>query len=130
MKVPLSEEAAQAFAQRFVACCNRGDIEAVLGHFAEDCTFDSPLAEKYVGTTRLAGKAALRAYWQKASAEIKDVHFDVDLVAVAPSQRAVLIVYRMRLGGHQQYVSDRLIFNEEGLVVSGMGLYGPPAYPV
>lgn len=82
MKVPPSEEAAQAFAQRFVACCNRGDIEAVLGHFAEDCTFDSPLAEKYVGTTRLAGKAALRAYWQKASAEIKDVHFDVDLVAV------------------------------------------------
>src|SRR3569832_1698301 len=101
--VPLTDEVAQAFAQSWVACCNRGDVEGLLGQFAEDCTFESPLAEKYVGTTRLSGKAALRAYWAKAGAEIGTVHFDIDIVAVVPSQRTVLIVYKMLLGTQRSY---------------------------
>jgi ketosteroid isomerase-like protein len=126
MKLPLSEEAAQAFALSWLACLNRGDVEAVLGYFAEDCTFESSLAEKYVGTTRLTSKAALRAYWEQARGDLGSVHFDLEVIAVAPSQRAVLITYRMQIGDRCQYVGDRLIFNQEGLISSGMGLYGPP----
>lgn len=124
--VPFTEEVGRAFALSWVECCNRGDVEALLGYFAEDCTFESPLAERYAGTTRLTGKTALRAYWAKAGADIKTVHFDLEVVAVAPSQRTLLIVYKMLLGTQRTYSCDRLSFNREGLISSGMGLYGPP----
>lgn len=129
IKLPLSEATAHEFALSWVACCNRGDVEALLEYFAEDCVFESPFAEKHVGTTRLASKAALRAYWEKARDQIGTVRFDIECVAIAPRQRTLLIVYRMLLGGGRQYSCDRLIFNEEGRIASGMGLYGPPVLP-
>ncbi len=57
---------------------------------------------------------------------VGSIHFDIDSVAVAPSQREILIVCQMQLGDRRVYCADRLILNEEGLVSRGMGLYGPP----
>ena len=121
-----SPDAALAFGRHWADCWSRGDVEAVLDHFAEDCIFESPLAEKHAGQTRLVGKAALRAYWYKALAAIGALQFEVDFVATAPTRRAVTIVYRARLGERHLHACERLLFDEQGLVASGMGLYGPP----
>ena len=91
-RAPLSSEAATAYGRDWAASWNRGDIEAVLEHFAEDCSFESPLAEKHAGSTKVVGKAALRAYWQKALAAIGAVYFEIDFVAV---QRAVRARWRV-----------------------------------
>lgn len=73
----------------------------------------------------MIGKAALLQYWQTALAAIGTVQFDVDFVATAPLQRAITIVYRARLGQRHVHACERLIFGADGLVHSGMGLYGP-----
>lgn len=121
-----SPDAALDFGRHWAACWSRGDVEAVLSHFAEDCVFESPLAEKHAGQTRLIGKTALRAYWHKAVAAIGALRFEVDFVATAPTRQALTIVYRAHLGERHVHACERLIFGEQGLVVSGMGLYGPP----
>lgn len=125
-EAPLAPAAATAFGLSWAESWNRGDLEAVLAHFAEDCCFESPFAEKYAGSTRVLGKAALRAYWQKALRGIGGVHFAVDFVATCAEARAITIVYRARLGERQLHACERLIFDEGGRVAAGMGLYGPP----
>jgi ketosteroid isomerase-like protein len=122
----LSETAAQAFGQAWAGHWNRGDFEAVLAHFADDCVFESPLAEKHAGTTRLVGKEAVRSYWRAAIAAIGTVHFTVHFVAVATDARAITIVYQAELGPRRLHACERLIFGADGKVTSGMGLYGPP----
>ncbi len=123
---PWTPEAAHTFGQQWAQSWNRRDIEAVLSHFTEDCSFESPFAEKHAGTNRVRGKAALRTYWQKAIGDIGDIHFAVDFVAANATKRAITIVYRAHLGQRHLHACERLIFNEQGLVSSGMGLYGPP----
>jgi hypothetical protein len=125
LSAPLSEAAAEEFGRAWAGHWNSGDIEAVLAHFAEDCVFESPLAEKHAGTTRLRGKPALRAYWREALSAIGTVHFTVQFVAVSTAQRAIAIVYCARLGERYLHACERLIFNPSGQVVAGMGLYGP-----
>jgi hypothetical protein len=120
-----TEPAARAFGLAWAESWNRGDVEAVLAHFAEDCVFESPFAEKYAGGTRIVGKDALRAYWKAALAGLGAVHFDVDFVATSPASRGIVIVYRARLGARQLHACERMTFGPSGKVARGMGLYGP-----
>jgi hypothetical protein len=123
---PLDEEAALAFGRAWAEAWNRGDVEAVLAHYADDCVFESPLAEKHAGTTRLVGKAALRSYWLAALAAIGRVQFEIDFVGVSKAARAITIVYRAELGQRRVHACERIIFGPSGKAQSGMGLYGPP----
>ena len=67
------------FADAWCDAWNRRDIDAVLAHFCDDVVFTSPVAQRVVpesgGTVR--GKAALRAYWQQALAQVPDLHFTI-----------------------------------------------------
>lgn len=123
---PLDEASAVAFGRNWADRWSRGDFEAVLAHFSDDCVFESALAEKYVGSTRVEGKAALRAYWTAALADIGRLQFDVDFVAHSTSARAITIVYRATLGNGTLHACERLVFGPSGLITRGMGLYGPP----
>jgi hypothetical protein len=123
---PLAEEPARAFGLAWAEHWNSGDIEAVLAHYAEDCVFESPFAETYAGTTRVVGKPALRAYWTAALARLGKVHFDVEFVGVCRESRSITILYRAELGARRLHACERVSFGPSGLVVRGMGLYGPP----
>lgn len=125
-EAPLDEAAARAFGLAWAESWTRGDVEAVLAHYADDCVFESPLAEKYAGTTRLEGKPALRAYWMAAVAAIGRMRFEVDFVAVCRASRAITIVYRAELGARHEHACERIVFGPSGLASRGMGLYGPP----
>ena len=121
-----SPRSATDFGREWAAAWNRGDVEAVLAHFADDCVFESALAEKHAGTSRVVGKEALRAYWTQALAALGSVRFSVELVALAEADKALAIVYRAELGERHVHACERLIFGEDGRVRAGMGLYGPP----
>jgi ketosteroid isomerase-like protein len=122
----LEESSARAFGLTWADAWNRRDVEEVLSHFADDCVFESPLAEKHAGTTRLVGKTAVRKYWTTALSAIGALRFEVDFVAVNVEARAIAIVYRATLGDRRLHACERLVFGPSGKVTMGMGLYGPP----
>jgi steroid delta-isomerase len=114
----------RAFAEKWAAAWNRKDIEAVLGHFAEDARFTSPKAEVIAGTPELVGKAALRAYWAQAISRIGVIHFTIERVVVDREARSLLIVYQGTLDDRRVLAGELLTFAATGEVIRGDALYG------
>lgn len=109
----------EAFAARWAAAWNARDIEAVLAHFAEDCTFTSPVARQlFGGDGVIRGKATLRAYWTHALEKVPDLHFEV--LGVHSGIDTVVIHYRNQRGNE---VCEVLSFGPDGQVVLGHGTY-------
>ena len=108
-----------AFATSWCAAWNAHDLDAVLAHFHDDVVFTSPMAIRMVPDSggRIAGKAALRAYWTEGLRRIPDLHFTVERVFAGVD--TVVIQYRNQ-GGIP--VSEVLTF-AGGLVISGHGTY-------
>jgi ketosteroid isomerase-like protein len=115
----VTEIEVRQFAAAWVRAWNEHDVEAVLAHFADTVEFTSPVAARVVpesgGVVR--GKAALRAYWNRALTQVPDLHFEVD--AVYAGVGTVVIAYRNQAGGR---VSEVLEFDGD-LVVRGHGTY-------
>lgn len=129
--IPLSgtmtEAAAQQFARDWVDAWNRRDAEAVLAHYAEDAVFTSPKAERIVGTARLVGKAALRAYWQAALAQIASIRFTLDAASWSPRAQTVTVLYQAELNGAAPVRATEIMRFRDGLVSQGEALYGASA---
>ena len=109
-----------AFAQEWVAAWNAHDLERILSHYAEDVVFISPRAQQIVGTARLEGKPALRAYWGKALSLLPDLHFDLETVFEGVGR--VTLIYSRRGAGR---AAETFVFGEDGLVVESMACYAP-----
>lgn len=111
----------QAFARQWCDAWNCHDIEAVLAHFAEDVLFTSPVACRVVPQSAgvIHGKAALRAYWQRALAKVPDLHFT--MIGVYEGVDTIVIHYSNQIGGA---VCEVLHF-EGALVREGHGTYLP-----
>jgi ketosteroid isomerase-like protein len=106
-----------AFVAAWEAAWNRHDIEAVLAHFADDAVFASPIAAKLLPESqgRVAGKAAIRAYWQKGLALNPALRFKV-----ARTFAGVDIVVIEFLNEKGQTRAEVLKFRD-GQVVEGYG---------
>lgn len=112
-----------SFAQRWANGWNDRDLDAVLEHFAEDCTFTSPVAAQLLGGDGvIRGKAALRKYWTLGLEKIPDLHFEVLGVFTGIDTR--VIHYRNQRGNE---VCEVLTFGPDGLVVTGHGTYSGAA---
>jgi hypothetical protein len=107
------------FARRWLAAWNAHDLEALLGHFADDVVFTSPVAAQLLDGSDgvIRGKEALRAYWTEGLRRIPDLRFEV--VGVYAGAEAIVINYRNQKGG---LVNEVLIFDGE-LVRQGHGTY-------
>ncbi len=112
-------DAARAFAQDWIAAWNARDLDAVLAHYSEDCTFASPLVARFTGEPggRLFGKARLRTYWATALAALPSLHFE--LVDVLTGVDCLTILYR----GHRGLTAEVCELNAAGRVVRGFALY-------
>lgn len=110
---------APSFAAEWCAAWNAHDLDAVLAHFHDDVVFASPVAAKLLPETggRIAGKAALRAYWEEGLRRIPDLHFTVERVFAGLD--AIVIQYRNQ---RDVSVSEVLIFDGDR-VRSGHGTY-------
>jgi acyl-CoA thioesterase FadM/ketosteroid isomerase-like protein len=124
---PLTEAAAQQFARDWVDAWNRRDAEAVLRHYAEDAVFVSPKAERFVGTPRVLGKAALRAYWQAALSQIRELEFSLEQALWSPRSETLTVVYRAALQGQPPVCAAEIMRFRDGVIVHGEALYGGAA---
>ncbi len=112
-------DAARAFAHGWIHACNARDLDAVLAHYSEACTFASPFVARFAGEPdgRLEGKASLRAYWTAALAALPTLHFE--LVDVLTGVDCITILYR----GHRGLTAEVFELGADYNVVRGFALY-------
>jgi acyl-CoA thioester hydrolase len=122
-----SEAAAQAFARDWIAAWNRRDAEAVLAHYTEDCAFTSPKAERITGHARVEGKAALRAYWQRALEQSGKLEFTLELAAYSARSATLTVLYRAQFEGRDPQRATEIMRFRGPLVAEGEALYGATA---
>jgi ketosteroid isomerase-like protein len=104
---------ADAFAREWIAAWNAHDLDRILAHYAEGVVFSSPKAATITGSSRVTGKAALRAYWQQALA--RSPHLQFELERIYSGADCISIAY-VRNGALR--VCETLEF-ENNLVVRG-----------
>src|SRR5512147_2996224 len=77
---------------------NAHDLDRVLGHFADDVVFTSPVAARVVPGSAgvIRGKQALRAYWTEALRRIPDLRFVV--LGVYLGVNTLVLNYRDQTG--------------------------------
>lgn len=115
----------QSHADHWIAAWNRGDVEAVVSAFSDDAVFISAVAEPYVGTSRIQGKAALRDYWVAALADRPGLHFElVAAICDEPGQQLV-VHYIASANGKRAFACEIMRF-DNGRQVYGEALYGAP----
>ena len=73
------KEFADRFAAEWIQAWNAHDLGRVLSHYTETFEMTSPLISEIAGepSGRLAGKAAVRAYWSKALQAMPDLRFEL-----------------------------------------------------
>jgi acyl-CoA thioesterase FadM/ketosteroid isomerase-like protein len=125
----MTDEWAQAFAHAWTDAWNRRDYEAVLAHYAEDAVFTSPKAERFTGSAVVHGKAALRAYWQTALAQLDRLHFTLEEALWSARTETLSVVYRAELGGQAPAHAVEIMRFRAGRIVRGEALYGATELP-
>jgi len=120
----MTSEKAKTFASEWAAAWNARDIDRVLAHFSDDIRFTSPTAQAVVGTPVVQGKAALRAYWSQAMSRIGSLRFTIHRVVWDADARELAIIYLSDIDGRTRSVSENLVFNENGVVVSAEVFHG------
>ena len=106
------------FATRWIADWNSRDIDKVLAHYTPDAEFRSPGAVAIVGTGRVRGHDALRAYWSAALAKRPNLRFH--LKAAFYGDQAIAIHYGDEIG---RDVIETLVLNEAGRAIFGCACY-------
>ncbi len=122
----MGREDAIEFARQWIDCWNRGDVEAVLGHFDEAVRFTSPKAIAVLGRGNVEGRAELRSYWQARLAQIDSLRFTLERVLWDGEQRTMAILYVADLNGQRSRACEFLRFGESGTAVEGAAMYGAP----
>lgn len=109
----------ETFVAAWLAAWNAHDVEAVLSHFHDHATFTSPFAALLVPESggRVAGKQAIRDYWNAGLARVPDLHFTLEAVFVGVD--CLVIAY---VNQKQVRVSEVLKF-EGDRVIEGHGTY-------
>ena len=109
------------FANHWIKAWNSHDLEAILSHYAEDIVFLSPIAAARVGTGRVVGREALRAYWAAGLAAQPDLKFTPEQVLTGHD--ALTLRYANHRG---QSVAETFEFGHDGKVVRASACYDPP----
>jgi ketosteroid isomerase-like protein len=120
----MNREEVEIFARQWADAWNNRDVEKVLEHFHEDVIFTSPTALAVVGRPTVNGKAALRAYWVKALNRIETIRFSIERLVWDPQRGELAIIYMSEINGKSKKVSENLIFNQNGLVVTAEVFHG------
>lgn len=107
-----------AFAQSWIDDWNSHDIDRVLGHYAADAEFRSPIAKQRIGNGVVRGHDELRAYWSPAFVLRPELRFR--LKCAFAGNNAISINYSDELG---RDIVETLVFGEGGKAVLGIACY-------
>ena len=108
------------FANDWIESWNAHDLNRILSHYSEVCEVTSPMIKVVLGleTGTLAGKKALRKYWEAALKMIPDLRFE--LKAVTESMASVAIFYKSNLG---KKAIEVMFFDQNGKVYKAIVHY-------
>ena len=115
---------ARQFAAEWIRNFNAKDVDAVLGHFAEDVDFTSPRAVAVAGTATLRSRPELARYWHEGVKAIRSIRFTLDYLINDETTRRLTIVYVSEIDGRKVRAAEIFEFNESRQVVRGEALYG------
>jgi hypothetical protein len=76
--MPLDDQRAHRFAEKWYAAWNSHDLHAILDHYADEVEMASPLVSRLTGRDdgRIVGKDALSAYFAAGLERYPDLHFE------------------------------------------------------
>jgi ketosteroid isomerase-like protein len=96
----MTRDDARQLANDWVAAWNAHDLEAILGHYEDDVELISPTAAQLLGRAdgRVAGKAALRAYFELGLAAYPELRFELEDVLCGVN--SVVLYYTNQKGTH------------------------------
>jgi predicted ester cyclase len=79
---PMTKDDAWAWANDWIAAWNTHDLERILKHYEEAVDLTSPVAAQLLGKPdgKVAGKANLRAYFQRGLEAYPNLHFQLESV--------------------------------------------------
>lgn len=107
-----------AFAAAWIDGWNRRDLETVLGFYAPNVQFTSPLAQKLTGHATVVGRDALRAYWTEGLKRRPALRFE--LIEVFEGAGGVAIHFQDENG---RRTVETLHFASDGKVERSMAFY-------
>ena len=115
----MEKEFALQFANEWIAAWNSHDLDRILAHYEDDFEMSSPIIRTLAGepSGKLRGKAAVRAYWEKALQKIPDLRFE--LAQALAGVESVTICYK----GHRGPVAEVLHFSPRGKVRAAFAHY-------
>jgi ketosteroid isomerase-like protein len=116
----MTEARADELVREWIDAWNARDLERVLAHWSDQCVFSSPLVVKVTGdpSGTVHGKAALRAYWQRAMEANPTLHFTLERVFVGHD--SVVIGYRNHRG---QSCAEWIRVGADGQAIAGAAHY-------
>jgi hypothetical protein len=120
----MTSSEAVGFAEQWVESFNRRDVESVLYHFADECTFSSPKAMAITGRETLNSRQELRDYWSAAVGSIRSLHFTLQRVVNDPAAKTLVILYRAEIDGVQKRAAEVYEFDDSSRIIRGEALYG------
>jgi predicted ester cyclase len=76
----VTKEDARDFANHWIAAWNAHDLDLILSHYDDRVELTSPVAARLLGTSdgRVAGKANLRAYFQRGLTAYPELQFHLE----------------------------------------------------
>jgi hypothetical protein len=94
----VTKEEAWKLAEEWVGAWNAHDLERIVAHYEEGVELTSPVAAQLLGIPggKVAGKANLRAYFQKGLAAYPELQFRLEDVFWGVS--SVVLVYKNQKG--------------------------------
>jgi predicted ester cyclase len=96
----MNRDAAWAFANDWIAAWNSHDLERILSHYEDSVELTSPVAAQLLGKPdgKVAGKANLRAYFQRGLQAYPELHFQLE--SVFWGTNSVVLCYANQKGTH------------------------------
>ncbi len=120
----MTYESMMVFAETWIDCWNRRDVEAVLAHFVENARFVSPMARHFGGSQVLSDKKELEAYWRAALERISILEFKLDHATWDGLRSELIVVYEANLNGERKRACEIMQFNASGRQIGGEAFYG------
>ncbi|MEP7353954.1 MAG: nuclear transport factor 2 family protein [Acidobacteriota bacterium] len=119
----MDRDAAEAFAEEWIAAWNSHDLERVLSHYADEFEMWSPLIASRWNESRgvLRGKDAIRPYWKQglsSFASNQPLHFTLRGVRIGV--QSITIEYR---NAAEIDVAEVLFFDGQGQIIRGVAHY-------
>lgn len=96
----MTRDEAWSLAKHWAAAWNAHDLELIMTHYEDDVELTSPVAARLLGTGdgKVAGKANLRAYFQRGLEAFPELHFHLENVLWG--MNSVVLYYTNQKGTH------------------------------